>query len=243
MTVYVAENAPTIELFSDLEMRTFDIETTLGMHSTDIQTLQASMNTLDGNLQTLTGNYTTLEMTVLTLNSTTSTIQGDIQTLSTTLNTLEGDLQNNSTDLDTLQTTVESHSETLENNTLLLEDLDDAVLTLESNGDQTIIEAGTVLIWSGTLSDIPVGWALCDGTNGTPNLTNRFVVGAGASYAVDATGGSTSNTISSTSRAVNPCSDNWPNFFCSNASAQMVKTVSGGSSLPPYYAMAYIMKL
>ena len=31
--------------------------------------------------------------------------------------------------------------------------------------------------------------------------------------------------------------------LCSNASAQMIKTVSGGSSLPPYYAMAYIMKL
>lgn len=44
---------------------------------------------------------------------------------------------------------------------------------------------------------IPTGWVLCDGTNNTPDLRNRFIIGAGSTYAVDAKGGATSRTISS----------------------------------------------
>ena len=243
MATYVAENAPTMELFSDLEMRTFDIETTIGLHSSDLQTLQTSLTGIDGKVQPLTGNYTTLENTVLTLNVDISNIEGDVQTLGTTVSTLASDVQNNSSDLTTLESTVEDNTNTLESNTLLLEDIDDAVVTLESRAGQTPIEAGTILIWSGALSNIPTGWTLCDGTNGTPDLTDRFVVGAGSSYAVEAVGGSTSSSISSTARAVSPCQDNLPNFSCNMASALIIKTVSGGSSLPPYSALAYIMKL
>ena len=52
--------------------------------------------------------------------------------------------------------------------------------------------SGIIVMWSGAVDNIPTGWALCDGTNGTPNLVNRFIVGAGSSYAVGATGGSNS---------------------------------------------------
>ena len=37
---------------------------------------------------------------------------------------------------------------------------------------------GIVVMWSGRIADIPSGWALCDGTNGTPDLRDKFVVGA-----------------------------------------------------------------
>ena len=43
-----------------------------------------------------------------------------------------------------------------------------------------LIPSGGIIMWSGTIATIPSGWYLCDGTNGTPNLTNRFVVGADA---------------------------------------------------------------
>jgi microcystin-dependent protein len=39
------------------------------------------------------------------------------------------------------------------------------------------IPAGGVIMWSGNVGDIPTGWALCDGTNGTPDLRGRFIVG------------------------------------------------------------------
>lgn len=51
--------------------------------------------------------------------------------------------------------------------------------------------AGVIVLWSGSIGSIPAGWVLCNGTNGTPDLRNRFIVGAGSTYAVDATGGST----------------------------------------------------
>ena len=51
-------------------------------------------------------------------------------------------------------------------------------------------------MWSGAVSAIPTGWVLCNGSNSTPDLRNRFVVGAGSSYAVNATGGADSVTLS-----------------------------------------------
>lgn len=49
---------------------------------------------------------------------------------------------------------------------------------------------GVIVDYSGSASTIPKGWALCDGSNGTPDLRNKFIVGAGDTYAVGATGGS-----------------------------------------------------
>ena len=53
-----------------------------------------------------------------------------------------------------------------------------------------VFVSGMIMLWSGSTSSVPSGWALCNGSNGTPDLRNRFVVGAGCTYAVNATGGS-----------------------------------------------------
>ena len=52
------------------------------------------------------------------------------------------------------------------------------------------IPSGIITMWSGSSATIPSGWVLCDGSNSTPDLRNRFVVGATSTYAVGATGGS-----------------------------------------------------
>ena len=52
------------------------------------------------------------------------------------------------------------------------------------------IPSGGIIIWSGSSASIPSGWLLCDGSSSTPDLRNRFVVGATSTYAVGATGGS-----------------------------------------------------
>lgn len=59
----------------------------------------------------------------------------------------------------------------------------------------SVIPSGVILLWSGSTSNIPTGWVLCDGQNSTPDLRNRFVVGAGSNYAVAATGGADSVTL------------------------------------------------
>jgi len=60
------------------------------------------------------------------------------------------------------------------------------------------IPIGCILLWSGSVSSIPSGWALCNGSNGTPDLRNRFIIGAGSTYAVNATGGSTTKNLAHT---------------------------------------------
>ena len=52
------------------------------------------------------------------------------------------------------------------------------------------IPSGGIIIWSGSAAAIPTGWVLCNGSNSTPDLRDKFVVGAGSTYAVGATGGS-----------------------------------------------------
>ena len=58
-----------------------------------------------------------------------------------------------------------------------------------------VIPVGGIIMWSGTDGSIPSNWQLCDGTNGTPNLIDRFIVGRGSAYAADATGGSADAVI------------------------------------------------
>jgi len=144
------------------------------------------------------------------------------------------------------------------------------------------IPSGCILIWSGSTGSIPSGFVLCDGNNGTPDLRNSFVLGAGNSYTVGQTGGSAdsiivSHTHTATSVVTDPGHFHTPNssnnFWGNNAfggspsgspigasSGTFAQTstattgitvattntatgVSGtNANLPPYYALAYIMK-
>jgi len=45
-----------------------------------------------------------------------------------------------------------------------------------------ILPGGAIIMWYGTVATIPTGWSLCDGSNNTPDLRNRFIVGAGSDY-------------------------------------------------------------
>ena len=150
--------------------------------------------------------------------------------------------------------------------------------------------SGGIIMWSGSVASIPSGWALCDGTNGTPNLQNRFVVGAGDTYTPADTGGSADAIIPSHSHTFsgsatdkyisrvgmatsvpfgNPITisfsagGTWSSYIMTgrddggnrgirfegteDSSSISGTTSTEGSSvtnanLPPYYALAYIMK-
>ena len=136
----------------------------------------------------------------------------------------------------------------------------------------TPIPAGGILLWSGSIGSIPAGYVICNGSNGTPDLRDRFVVGAGSTYAVNATGGSADAVIVShthaatvtdpghvhtqigTSPGIEGASSNPGSAAVSNSSntgsavtgisvANATAGVSGtNANLPPYYALCYIMK-
>ena len=134
------------------------------------------------------------------------------------------------------------------------------------------VPSGGIIIWSGSQASIPTGWLLCNGSSSTPDLRDRFIVGAGSSYAVAASGGAAnailvSHTHTFTGTALgthqhtlggagNGLADGsnggaWYNGS-SDTSAVSAGTPAGtnsteGSSatnanLPPYYALCYIMK-
>jgi len=68
---------------------------------------------------------------------------------------------------------------------------------------------GMIIIWSGAIGTIPAGWVLCDGNNGSPDLRDRFIIGAGNTYSVSQTGGTAdavvvSHTHTATSVVTDP---------------------------------------
>lgn len=63
------------------------------------------------------------------------------------------------------------------------------------------IPTGTIFLWSGSTGSIPSGWVICNGSNGTPDLRNEFVIGAGDTYSVDGSGGAANVTLATTNIA------------------------------------------
>jgi microcystin-dependent protein len=137
-----------------------------------------------------------------------------------------------------------------------------------------IVPIGSIMMWSGSIASIPLNWAICDGNNGTPNLKDRFVVGAGNSYNVSDVGGAATHTLSVNEMPAHNHNDtvtDGTNYNClskidgihtSNGQALdntngngrepnllfagYIQSKGGGAAhnnMPPYLALAYIMRI
>ena len=145
--------------------------------------------------------------------------------------------------------------------------------------------SGMIIMWSGSIATIPSGWVLCNGSNSTPDLRNRFIIGAhsdtaGVAYTTvtgsnTTSGGSkdaitVSHTHTATSTVTDPGHLHAYRYDAAVAQNGSGRNGSGGSSslntdsavtnitvgtsisttgssgtnanLPPYYALAFIMK-
>lgn len=105
--------------------------------------------------------------------------------------------------------------------------------------------SGMIMMWSGTIASIPSGWVICDGNNSTPNLTNRFVYGASdGSSAGNASPGQSggAGTLAGNDSSVT-YSFTYPAGPTSGPSGP-TSPYSGSTQdvMPPYYALAFIMK-
>ena len=98
---------------------------------------------------------------------------------------------------------------------------------------QSVFVAGMIILWSGSVISIPSGWLLCDGTSSTPNLQDRFVVGAGSTYAVGATGGTAdavvvTHTHTATSTVTDPThSHTFGNAYSATTGAVVIYPSAG----------------
>jgi microcystin-dependent protein len=92
-----------------------------------------------------------------------------------------------------------------------------------------LIPCGIIVMWNGTDIAIPAGWSLCNGSNGTPDLRDRFVVGAGngSQYQLKSTGGADSVTLS---RSQMP-KHNHSGSATSGEHKHIIPTDSGGGGL------------
>lgn len=108
---------------------------------------------------------------------------------------------------------------------------------------------GMITLWSGAVVDIPDDWALCDGGNSTPDLRNRFVVGAGDSYAPDDEGGAVNHNHTFTgdghlhTHPLGPGLQAGNDHRVPSTTDPATGTTNSTDGRPPYYALAYIMKL
>ena len=103
--------------------------------------------------------------------------------------------------------------------------------------------------WSGPVETIPDNWILCDGTLGTPDLRNEFIVGAGDTYAVDESGGTTQHDHNFTSDG-HDHEVNVPRAFSSgtpyheNITTETdTANVNASNHLSPYHALLPIMRI
>jgi len=108
---------------------------------------------------------------------------------------------------------------------------------------------GMIILWSGSIATIPKGWALCDGQNGTPMLIDSFVIAAGSGYAPDDYGGAVGHSHDVTNAPHNHDMvagtgvDAGNDFNPTTSNEQIAAQTDLVSNMPPYYALAYIMKL
>jgi len=90
----------------------------------------------------------------------------------------------------------------------------DNISGIPGAGSTVNVPSGGIIVWSGASTAVPTGYVLCNGTNGTPNLLNSFVIGSGGNFTDGSFGGFASSGV----------------------------MTSTGSNQPLYYALAYIMK-
>ena len=84
--------------------------------------------------------------------------------------------------------------------------------------------SGGIIIWSGSSASIPTGWVLCNGSNSTPDLRDKFVVGAGSTYAVGATGGSANAIVVSHTHTATVTDPGHLHTYLENTSAEFIGT-------------------
>lgn len=106
-----------------------------------------------------------------------------------------------------------------------------------------------IVAWYGLLTDIPDGWAVCNGANGTPDLRDRFITGSGDSYAQEARGGEVSHAhvLDTDGHQHNYTGGN--DIQCGmgklgrTAPAYDSMITDEGESQPPFRSLYYIMRI
>lgn len=141
--------------------------------------------------------------------------------------------------------------------------LAEAINSIPTGGDTYLVNApiGAIIVWSGTEDSVPQGWSICNGENGTLDLRDKFVLGAGT-HEVGETGGSEEVTLTveqmpqhrhniydgamGSGTTLFPYVSVGSKTGSNRTNSADIATFSGGNNphpnMPPYYTALYIQK-
>jgi len=118
-----------------------------------------------------------------------------------------------------------------------------------------VVPTGGIIMWSGAIAAVPAGWYFCNGSNGTPDLRDYFIVGATSDDAGVAKSNITGSLLKSHANGVMPAhthtyyrgqlnneSDGLSQAFKTDAETNTGSTGTGSKNIAVFYALAYIMK-
>ena len=137
----------------------------------------------------ITNNATAIGEVAQDLTDAQTALQTNINALTTLVNNQNTTIANQATQIATLIAAFNALDSTVASFNSRLLSVEGRLTTLED-----AIASGIIVVWSGAVVDIPVPYRICDGTNSTPDLRNRFIIGAGTTYAVNAIGGNIGHT-------------------------------------------------
>lgn len=191
-----------------------------------------------------------------------------IKTNTTNIATNKTNISTNTTEITKLKSRVTVNETNITNNTTNIaanteeiKNINEKITNIKTNitALQDAMPVGSIIMFNGKAEDIPSGWAICDGTNGTPNLIDRFIL---ASTYAGGTGGNSQITLSVSQlpphrHRLKKCwygkSDNaddrqvvrWDGSVSTNAQILTEETGLGMpiDIMPPYYRLIYIMKI
>lgn len=185
----------------------------------------------------------------------------NIATNKTNISTNATNITANTTEITKLKSRVTVNETNIKTNTAEIKNINEKITNIKTNitALQDAMPVGSIIMYNGKAEEIPSGWAICDGTNGTPNLLDRFIL---ASTYCGGTGGQSQITLSVSQlpphrHRLKKCwygkSDNaddrqvvrWDGSVSTNDQILTEETGFGLpiNIMPPYYRLIYIMKV
>lgn len=236
-----------------LETNVTDLSSSVDTNTTDITTLKTDVSTNTTDITNLKTDISTLSTKVTTNTTNISTNTTNITSIDTRVTKLENKVADKS-DYEDLKTKVDTNTTNITTNTNDITNIKNEIKNLQDS-----MPIGSIIMYNGKAEEIPSGWAICNGENGTPNLLDRFILG---STYCGGMGGKSQVTLSVSQlpphkHRVAKCwygkSDNaadrqvvrWDDSFDTNEQVWTGETGLGLpiDIMPPYYRLIYIMKV
>ena len=185
----------------------------------------------------------------------------NIATNKTNISTNATNIAANTTEITKLKSRVTVNETNITANTAEIKNINEKITNIKTNitALQDAMPVGSIIMFNGKAEEIPSGWAICNGENGTPNLIDRFIL---ASTYAGGTGGQSQITLSVSQlpphrHRLKKCwygkSDNaddrqvvrWDDSVSTNDQILTEETGFGLpiNIMPPYYRLIYIMKV